>query len=260
MVVISAHRETAPAGKPGVVSRIGDQSSIMSDIGRRRRTSRRDMDRMTDSQLTSFGRASPSSLREGWNLRPVGGHTAHDGCGAHLRARLERQFPARPRLCHRRPRFVRVNGYVGDTDIFPTYDKAELNGRVYSDKPFGVSMLYVPVYAALQVVARVFGFEWALPIKIFVLRMTSTSVPAAASIALSWLIMVRFGTPPKRALATVVIAFFGSMWFGYSLLVMPYSPGIASCLAAIYLTFQPPHDVTRSPGRRRLASSLAGDH
>jgi hypothetical protein len=150
-----------------------------------------------------------------------------------------------------------VSRYVGDTGMFPSYDKAEWDGQVYSDKPFGVSLLCVPVYAALQVMARVLGFEWALPIKIFVLRMMSTSVPAAASIALLWLLMVRLGAPPRRALAAVVIAFFGSMWFGYSLLVMPYSPGIASCLAAIYLSVEPLRDRAR-PATAAAIGLLSG--
>lgn len=133
-----------------------------------------------------------------------------------------------------------IDGYDGDQDIFPTGDKATFGGHIYSDKAFGVSLLCVPVYAAMEGIARLFGFEWDLQLKIYFLRVVSSSIPAAISLSLLWLMMVRVGAMPRRVLVAVVIAFFGSMWFGYSTLAMPYSPGIASCLAAMYLLFFPP--------------------
>lgn len=133
-----------------------------------------------------------------------------------------------------------IDGYHGDDEIFPTGDKAEFGGHVYSDKAFGVSLLCVPVYAAMQGIARLFGFEWDLQLKIYFLRIVSSSIPAAIALSLLWLMMVRVGAMPRRALVAVAITFFGSLWFGYSTLAMPYSPGIASSLAAMYLLFFPP--------------------
>jgi hypothetical protein len=144
-----------------------------------------------------------------------------------------------------------IDGYHGDNDILPTGDKAAFGGHVYSDKAFGVSLLCVPVYAAMQAVARLFGFEWDLQWKIYLLRLVSTSIPAAIALSLLWLVMVRAGAMPRRALVAVAIAFFGSLWFGYSTLAMPYSPGIASCVAATYLLCSPP------PGGVQLGRAAA---
>ncbi len=133
-----------------------------------------------------------------------------------------------------------IDGYVGDDELLPTGDKAEFGGHFYSDKAFGVSVLCIPVYAAMQGIARLLGFEWGLQSKIYVLRMVSASIPAAIALSLLWLVLIRAGAMPRRALVVIVVAFFGSMWFGYSTLAMPYSPGIAASLAAIYLLCYPP--------------------
>jgi hypothetical protein len=150
-----------------------------------------------------------------------------------------------------------IDGYEGDQDIFPTSDKAVFGGHVYSDKAFGVSLLCVPVYAAMQAMAKLFGFEWDLQVTIYLLRMVSASIPAAISLSILWLLLVRAGAMPRRALIAVALAFFGSLWFGYSTLAMPYSPGIASCLAATYLLCYPPTGGLRA-GRAAMIGLLCG--
>src|SRR5437868_11154070 len=65
---------------------------------------------------------------------------------------------------------VAIDGYTGDQDLLPTMDTAVFNGHIYSDKVFGVSLIGIPVYAAMQSIGRVFGFEWSLRWKIYVLR------------------------------------------------------------------------------------------
>ncbi len=128
-----------------------------------------------------------------------------------------------------------IDGYEGPHDILPTMDKAAINNHYYSDKVIGVSLLAVPVYAAMQAVAATFGFEWGLVWKLYALRMASASIPAVIALALLWRLMVRVGAVPGRALFAVWLAFLGSSWFGYSTTVMPYSAGIAAILAATYL-------------------------
>ena len=150
-----------------------------------------------------------------------------------------------------------IDGYEGDGDIFPTSDKAAFGGHVYSDKAFGVSLLCVPVYALMQAIASLFAFTWDLQVTIYLLRLVSTSIPAALSLSILWLLMVRVGAMPRRALIAVPLAFFGSMWFGYSSLAMPYAPGIAACLAATYLLCFPPADRLQ-PGRAGLIGLLCG--
>src|SRR5690348_14331825 len=86
-----------------------------------------------------------------------------------------------------------IDGYEGDNDIFPTSDKAAFGGHVYSDKAFGVSLLCVPVYALMQGIAKAFGFEWDLQLKIYFLRIASASLPAALSLSILWLLLVRAG-------------------------------------------------------------------
>ena len=150
-----------------------------------------------------------------------------------------------------------IDGYEGDQEIFPTSDKAAFGGHFYSDKAFGVSLLCVPVYAAMQAIARLFDFRWDLQVTIYLLRMVSASIPAAISLSILWLLLVRAGAMPRRALVASALAFFGSIWFGYSTLAMPYSPGIASCLAATYLLCHPPADGLR-PGRAAAIGFLCG--
>src|ERR1022692_4419689 len=86
-----------------------------------------------------------------------------------------------------------IDGYDGDRDILPTMDKALYNGHVYSHTVFGVSLLGVPVYAAMRATGRLFGFEWLLRWKIYVLRMVCASIPAAVSLVLIWLMMIQSG-------------------------------------------------------------------
>lgn len=76
---------------------------------------------------------------------------------------------------------VAIDGYEGENDIFVTMDKAAFGGHYYSDKAFGVSLLCVPLYALMQGVAKVFGFEWGLQWKIYALRMWSASLPSCAT-------------------------------------------------------------------------------
>lgn len=132
-----------------------------------------------------------------------------------------------------------IDGYDGDNDEFPTMDKATFNGHFYSDKALGVSLLGLPVYALMQAAAAVVGKPWHLQLKIYIVRMFVSSLPAAIALALMWIIMVREAIPPRRAFLAVAAVFCGSWWFGYSTLAMPYAPGIAACLGAIALTLYP---------------------
>jgi hypothetical protein len=132
-----------------------------------------------------------------------------------------------------------IDGYDGEHDAFPTMDKAAYNGHHYSDKAIGVSLLGVPVYAAIRAVTAVTGIEWHLQLKIYAIRLLTTSIPAAIALAMLWLMMVREAMPPERAFLAVAAVFCGSWWFGYSTLAMPYAHGIAATLGAVLLTLYP---------------------
>lgn len=133
-----------------------------------------------------------------------------------------------------------IDGYHEEGTITHTMDKAVFEDRYYSDKVFGVSLLAVPPYAAMQAAGALFNVEWSFWAKVYVLRLLAVSLPGAISAALLWLLLVRGGAPPRRALFAVMAALFGSMWFGYATIFMPYIPGIAACLGALYVLLYPP--------------------
>ncbi|MBX3730760.1 MAG: hypothetical protein KF858_16410 [Candidatus Sumerlaeia bacterium] len=133
-----------------------------------------------------------------------------------------------------------IDGYHETGALLETQDKALFEGRHYSDKVFGVSLLGLPVYGAMQLLAALFDFEWPFQAKNYLLRLVAVSIPAALSVALLWLLLVRIGAAPRRALFAVAAVFFGSMWFGYATIFMPYIPGIAACLGALYVLLYPP--------------------
>jgi hypothetical protein len=132
-----------------------------------------------------------------------------------------------------------IDGYEAVGAPFETSDKALYEGHFYSDKVFGLSLFCVPLYAAMQAVARLFGFEWSLQALIYLFRLWSSSLPAALSLALLWTLMVRAGAAPRRALVAVALVFCGSLWFPYATLAMPYCLGILFCLAAMHVLLYP---------------------
>lgn len=125
-----------------------------------------------------------------------------------------------------------------DREPTETGDKAFYAGHFYSDKIFGVSLLGVPIYAILRLVCLPFG-EPSYNLASHVIRVGAVSLPAAASLVLLWLMMIRSGAAPRRALLAVGFAFWGSLWFGYSNVFYPYATGGAALLAALWLIMNP---------------------
>jgi hypothetical protein len=121
-----------------------------------------------------------------------------------------------------------------ESPLLQTEDKAFYEGRFYSDKIFGVSLLALPVYAAAQLAGEP-SFNTAH----YLMRVFAVSLPAAISVALMWLLMVRLGAMPRRALFAVAAAFWGSLWFGNASIFLPYAPGIACLLGALWLVLWP---------------------
>ncbi len=117
-----------------------------------------------------------------------------------------------------------------------TGDKAFFEGHFYSDKVFGVSLLALPFYQGMKLLA---GGAPPFQAANYVLRLFAVSLPAAASVALLWMLVVRLGGPPRRALAAAGAAFWGSLWYGCSTVFLPYAPGIACLLGALYIVFFP---------------------
>jgi hypothetical protein len=128
-----------------------------------------------------------------------------------------------------------------------TYDKAYFDGHYYSDKIIGVSLLALPVYALMRGAGALVGWRPDFFASNYWLRIAAVSVPAGLSVALLWLLMLHLGAPPRPALAAVAIAFWGSLWYGFSSAFFPYSTGVASLLASLLLLLS-----GRLSGRRIL--------
>jgi hypothetical protein len=125
-------------------------------------------------------------------------------------------------------------------------------GHYYSDKVFGLSMASVPFAWVLQFVGVVPG-----PKMHYLLRVLTVSVPAAASVALLFLLMARLGVAPRRAALLVVLGFFGTMWFGYSTVFYPYALGLACLLGALWIVLFPPAERV-TPANAAAAGALLG--
>ena len=139
-----------------------------------------------------------------------------------------------------------------------TGDKAAFGGHFYSDKAFGVSLLCVPVYAAMQAVAWLFDFRWDLQVSLYVFRMVSASIPAALS--LDPLVAAGAGGRERCRVARSSPARAGVLRLDlvtYRPWPCPTRPGIAMCLAATYLLCHPPAGGLR-PGRAAAIGFLCG--
>jgi hypothetical protein len=120
-----------------------------------------------------------------------------------------------------------------DLPPYETMDKAVFEGRYYSDKIFGVSLLALPAYGALKAVCSLFGTEPGFQLANYALSRFAVTLPAAVSLVLLLELMLGLGASVRRSLVAVFGIFFGSMWWGYSLVFYPYAPGIACCLGAM---------------------------
>ncbi|MEQ8818848.1 MAG: hypothetical protein RLY93_01290 [Sumerlaeia bacterium] len=128
-----------------------------------------------------------------------------------------------------------------DLEPYATGDKAFYEGHYYSDKIFGVSLLALPFYWGMKGLWAVAGgAEPTFQQANYVLRVFAVSAPAALAASLLWLLSVRLGAAPRRALLAVGFAVFGSIFFGYATIFMPYAPGVAAALGALYLLLYPP--------------------
>lgn len=135
-----------------------------------------------------------------------------------------------------------------------TSDKAYYEGHYYSDKVFGLSLLALPAYAALRAGGALVGWRPGFHESNYWLRVFAVSLPAAASVALLFALLLRLGAPARGALLASVVAFWGSLWFGFSTTFFPYAPGIAGLAGALWLLLAAP----LSPGRAAAVGGACG--
>jgi hypothetical protein len=122
------------------------------------------------------------------------------------------------------------------TPPWDTGDKALFEGRHYSDKTWGLSLPVLPVLWGLRVLrGEMLDFHTVHAVG----RLLGVALPGAGAVVLFFLLAVRLGTPPRRALVLALMAFLGSTWGGYTMLFLPYAPGICALLGALWVVFFP---------------------
>lgn len=138
-----------------------------------------------------------------------------------------------------------------DSPEYFTNDKAFFDGRFYSDKVFGVSLLALPFYWFSYTVGGLFGWIPTAGQVNYLLTLLAVKLPAAFSVGLVWLFGCRLGIRPRASVIIALGCFAGSLWHGYASIFMPYAPGVCACLWGLYLVVFPPG------GRLQLGVSLA---
>jgi len=129
-----------------------------------------------------------------------------------------------------------IDGYHEDPPM-ETEDKAFFDGKHYSDKIFGVTLLALPAYWLGQ---RITGERIRFHGAHFLVKAWAVALPGGIAAGLFFLLLARTGTPPRLAIAATAAAVFGTLWFGYGSVFFPYVPGIACALGALFLTLFPP--------------------
>lgn len=142
-----------------------------------------------------------------------------------------------------------------DLEPYATNDKAFFDGRFYSDKVFGVSLLALPVYAGMRGAFALFGAFPEYQTAHYWMRLLAVSVPAGVGLVLLWRLLMLAGAAPRRALLACSLVFWGSMQFGYATLFMPYAPGICFVQGALLLCLSPARFTT---GRAAASGFLCG--
>lgn len=132
-------------------------------------------------------------------------------------------------------------------------DISPSGGHKYSNKAPGSSMLAVPAYFAVRVVAG----EPSLPVTFWICRVVAGIVPAIVFLALLWGFLARFApTPEVRRLVLVAYA-LGSMAMTYSLLFYSHQLG-AICVASAWILGLDFVDRKRGLAAMAGAGALAG--
>ncbi|MGF1573009.1 MAG: hypothetical protein ACFCU1_08045 [Sumerlaeia bacterium] len=126
-----------------------------------------------------------------------------------------------------------------DSPEYYTMDKAYFQESFYSDKIFGVSLLALPFYWLFFHVGGLFGWVPSAGQINYLLTLVAVKFPAALSVGLLWRIGCQYGLSPRLSAGVALGCFVGSLWHGYASIFMPYAPGIAACLAALYLLLFP---------------------
>jgi hypothetical protein len=136
-----------------------------------------------------------------------------------------------------------------------TGDKAERDGHLYSDKAPGVSLMAVPLYAALNAVAghlrETDRFQaWAS----YLCTLWAVSLPSAVAVVMLYLLGGCLGASPPVAAAVALAYALGTLAFPYSTLLYGHQAAAAFAFIAFVLLARARHSGS-PPGRGRLVAA-----
>ncbi|GAB4325897.1 MAG: hypothetical protein Kow0059_22160 [Candidatus Sumerlaeia bacterium] len=126
-----------------------------------------------------------------------------------------------------------ITPYLTDRAYF-TQDVAYFNGRYYSDKIIGVSLLGVPAYWGLRLVCDALDITPSPAVRRYVTRTFSVSVCAALAVVVMFFVLQRLGIEERPAFFTSLLVHFGTLLFPYSTLYYPYSAATLFALLSFY--------------------------
>jgi hypothetical protein len=120
-----------------------------------------------------------------------------------------------------------------------TRDLAFFGGRIYSEKAPGLSMLAVPVWAALHPLAHGERPRGRLiHLAAYLTTVLTVSLPSAVAVALLFRIAVRLGTPPPASAAVAAAYAFATLALPYATLFYAHQTVAAFLLGAFTLVFE----------------------
>jgi hypothetical protein len=126
-----------------------------------------------------------------------------------------------------------------DDYAYNTRDLAFFRGRIYSEKAPGLSMLAVPVWAALHPLAHGERPRGRLVhLAAYLATVLTVSLPSAVAVVLLFRIGVRLGTPPAASAAVAAAYAFASLALPYATLFYAHQTVAALLLGAFALVFE----------------------
>lgn len=132
-----------------------------------------------------------------------------------------------------------VGEYVRDKDAdLYTEDRAFKDGRYYSDKIIGTSLLGLPAFGAIRLFDRLSGRPTSIPVATYLTTIFSVSITAALAGVVMTSLMLAFGATFAEAFLCALAMSFGTMLWGYSTLFYAYLPAVCFALMSFNLLFR----------------------
>lgn len=129
--------------------------------------------------------------------------------------------------------------YAIDNSLFNnwTVDKARINGRFYSTKPFMLSTLMAAAYGTFHRITKQ-SFSNALQESIYRIKIVAGFIPHLLSLVYFYCFLVLWAARPMAAFVTFVCFLFGSLANGYAATINNHSPAAALTLMTFYHAYR----------------------